>query len=354
MGGVLFIDEAYYLYRPENERDYGDEAIEILLQVMENERDDLVVILAGYKDRMDDFFRSNPGMSSRVAHHIDFPDYTVDELMRIAELMLDRRGLRALRRGRGGVPRVPRRGGCSQPRFAHARSVRNAIERTRLRQASRLVAAGGRLGRADLMSSDAPTYGRAASSPRGGGLARTASSRRARRAGARRSGPCSCGSGSAAACVPPGPRASSTSGRPGVVGTSEPARTAADSRGAWPSASKVPAATITAALARTSSSSSSGSGTRVADRGQHRAGLVNPHPGRPQGVEAEQDVGRSGQRAGRRAQRGQRAVEGSHSRLATVREHSVGRTVTPFALGYLSRSRVTPWGCGYGSPFWSW
>ncbi|MDQ4041165.1 MAG: AAA family ATPase, partial [Actinomycetota bacterium] len=87
-GGVLFIDEAYYLYRPENERDYGVEAIEILLQVMENERDRLVVVLAGYKDRMDDFFRLNPGMSSRVAHHIDFPDYTVDELVAIAELML--------------------------------------------------------------------------------------------------------------------------------------------------------------------------------------------------------------------------------------------------------------------------
>jgi len=88
MGGVLFIDEAYYLYRPENERDYGQEAIEILLQVMENQREDLVVILAGYKDRMDTFFRSNPGMSSRVAHHIDFPDYSASELIAIARLML--------------------------------------------------------------------------------------------------------------------------------------------------------------------------------------------------------------------------------------------------------------------------
>ena len=85
MGGVLFIDEAYYLYRPENERDYGQEAIEILLQVMENQRDDLVVILAGYRDRMDTFFASNPGMSSRIAHHIDFPDYSADELVAIAE-----------------------------------------------------------------------------------------------------------------------------------------------------------------------------------------------------------------------------------------------------------------------------
>ncbi|TGS56634.1 AAA family ATPase, partial [Mesorhizobium sp. M3A.F.Ca.ET.201.01.1.1] len=89
MGGVLFIDEAYYLYRPENERDYGQEAIEILLQVMENQRDDLVVILAGYAQRMDRFFESNPGFRSRIAHHIDFPDYSDDELLRIAEQMLD-------------------------------------------------------------------------------------------------------------------------------------------------------------------------------------------------------------------------------------------------------------------------
>src|SRR5215469_11415746 len=88
MGGVLFIDEAYYLYRPENERDYGQEAIEILLQVMENQREDLVVILAGYKDRMETFFSSNPGMMSRVAHHIDFPNYKPEELQKIAELML--------------------------------------------------------------------------------------------------------------------------------------------------------------------------------------------------------------------------------------------------------------------------
>ena len=88
MGGVLFIDEAYYLYRPENERDYGQEAIEILLQVMENQRDDLVVILAGYKDRMDTFFQSNPGMSTRIAHHLDFPDYSHDELLQIADRML--------------------------------------------------------------------------------------------------------------------------------------------------------------------------------------------------------------------------------------------------------------------------
>jgi probable Rubsico expression protein CbbX len=93
-GGVLFIDEAYYLHRPENERDYGQEAIEILLQVMENERDRLVVILAGYKDRMDEFFASNPGLFSRVAHHIDFPDYTREELMEIARRMLERQAYR--------------------------------------------------------------------------------------------------------------------------------------------------------------------------------------------------------------------------------------------------------------------
>jgi len=138
MGGVLFIDEAYYLYRPENERDYGQEAIEILLQVMESQRDDLVVIFAGYKDRMDRFFSSNPGMMSRVAHHIDFPDYSEDELMAIAGLMLRRmqyelsdaavtalREYIALRR--------------TQPRFSNARSIRNALDRARLRQANRLV-----------------------------------------------------------------------------------------------------------------------------------------------------------------------------------------------------------------------
>jgi probable Rubsico expression protein CbbX len=136
-GGVLFIDEAYYLYRPENERDYGVEAIEILLQVMENERDRLVVVLAGYKDRMDDFFRLNPGMSSRVAHHIDFPDYNVDELVAIAELMLKAESYEfspaAEEAFRAYLERRMRR-----PLFAHARSVRNAIERARLRHANRV------------------------------------------------------------------------------------------------------------------------------------------------------------------------------------------------------------------------
>ncbi len=139
-GGVLFIDEAYYLYRPENERDYGVEAIEILLQVMENERDRLVVILAGYKDRMDEFFRLNPGMSSRVAHHIDFPDYSAAELLRIGELMLAAENYvlseDAEQAFREYIVRRMRR-----PRFAHARSVRNGIERARLRHANRVYEA---------------------------------------------------------------------------------------------------------------------------------------------------------------------------------------------------------------------
>jgi len=138
MGGVLFIDEAYYLYRPENERDYGQEAIEILLQVMENQRDDLVVILAGYKDRMDRFFASNPGMSSRIAHHIDFPDYGVDELARIAGLMLAAMDYRFDEEAaRVFIDYLERRRG--QPHFANARSVRNALDRARLRHASRLL-----------------------------------------------------------------------------------------------------------------------------------------------------------------------------------------------------------------------
>jgi probable Rubsico expression protein CbbX len=138
MGGVLFIDEAYYLYRADNERDYGQESIEILLQVMENNRDDLVVILAGYADRMDDFFRSNPGMSSRIAHHIDFPDYGIDELAEIGRMMAAELGYRfaepALPILRDYLARRMRR-----PRFANARSVRNAVERARLRQARRLM-----------------------------------------------------------------------------------------------------------------------------------------------------------------------------------------------------------------------
>ncbi len=138
MGGVLFIDEAYYLYRADNERDYGQESIEILLQVMENNREDLVVILAGYKDRIDSFFVSNPGMGSRIAHHIDFPDYTLDELEDIGNLMIHAEGYRftpeAAQTFREYLQRRK-----EQPRFANARSVRNAIERARLRHASRMM-----------------------------------------------------------------------------------------------------------------------------------------------------------------------------------------------------------------------
>jgi probable Rubsico expression protein CbbX len=151
MGGVLFIDEAYYLYREDNERDYGQESIEILLQVMENQREDLVVILAGYKDRMDSFFLANPGMSSRIAHHIDFPDYTLDELEDIGKLMVRAEGydldLEAEKTFREYLKRRK-----DQPRFANARSVRNAIERARLRQASRLMVTDSPVGKAELIT----------------------------------------------------------------------------------------------------------------------------------------------------------------------------------------------------------
>jgi probable Rubsico expression protein CbbX len=152
MGGVLFIDEAYYLYRPENERDYGQEAIEILLQVMENQRDDLVVIFAGYRDRMETFFRSNPGMSSRVAHHIDFPDYTPAQLHSIAALMLGQMQYRLDSQADAALLEyIERR--IKQPHFANARSVRNALDRARLRQASRLFERrGGVLSKEDLVT----------------------------------------------------------------------------------------------------------------------------------------------------------------------------------------------------------
>jgi probable Rubsico expression protein CbbX len=153
-GGVLFIDEAYYLYRPENERDYGQEAIEMLLQVMEAERSRLVVVLAGYRDRMDTFFRSNPGMSSRIAHHIDFPDYTADELMSISRMMLEGRAYRLSADGELAFREyVERR--MQQPRFANARSIRNAIDRARLRQAGRLFELDRDLSRDELITIEA-------------------------------------------------------------------------------------------------------------------------------------------------------------------------------------------------------
>ena len=150
MGGVLFIDEAYYLYRPENERDYGQEAIEMLLQVMENQREDLVVVLAGYQERMNTFFQHNPGFRSRIAHHISFPDYTLEELTAIAELMLQQQNYifdEQARRAFGEYLELRRK----QPHFANARSVRNAIDRIKLRQANRLVTEGGCVPREQLL-----------------------------------------------------------------------------------------------------------------------------------------------------------------------------------------------------------
>jgi probable Rubsico expression protein CbbX len=137
MGGVLFIDEAYYLYKPDNERDYGQEAIEILLQVMENNRDDLVVIMAGYADKMDKFFSANPGFRSRIAHHIDFPDYSDEELLRIGTSMLSDQNYELDEGARAALAEyiALRR---DQPHFANARSIRNALDRARLRQANRL------------------------------------------------------------------------------------------------------------------------------------------------------------------------------------------------------------------------
>ena len=153
-GGVLFIDEAYYLHRPENERDYGQEAIEILLQVMENDRDKVVVILAGYKDRMDAFFASNPGMASRVTHHVDFPDYTPDELMEIAQRMLERQDYRLSADAEQAFREYLERR-MQMPRFAHGRSTRNAIDRARLRHASRLFDSDKPLGHDELMTIEA-------------------------------------------------------------------------------------------------------------------------------------------------------------------------------------------------------
>ncbi len=142
MGGVLFIDEAYYLHRPENEKDYGQEAIEILLQVMENQREDLVVILAGYRKRIEDFFISNPGFRSRIAHHIDFPDYDAGELLAIAEVLAAQSEYRLSPAARDAmVDYIARR--REQPNFANARSIRNALDRARLRQAMRLYAGSG-------------------------------------------------------------------------------------------------------------------------------------------------------------------------------------------------------------------
>lgn len=144
MGGVLFIDEAYYLYKPDNERDYGSEAIEILLQVMENQREDLVVILAGYKEPMDKFYESNPGLSSRIANHIDFPDYTVDELLKISKIMLEEQQYQLTAEAEKAlVEYITIR--KDRPLFANARSVKNALDRARMRQANRIFDSRGQI-----------------------------------------------------------------------------------------------------------------------------------------------------------------------------------------------------------------
>jgi len=144
MGGVLFIDEAYYLYKPDNERDYGSEAIEILLQVMENQRDDLVVILAGYKQPMDKFYESNPGLSSRIANHIDFPDYSVEELLKIAKMMLDEQQYQLTADAEIALREyITKR--KEKPLFANARSVKNALDRARMRQANRIFESRGQI-----------------------------------------------------------------------------------------------------------------------------------------------------------------------------------------------------------------
>ena len=154
MGGVLFIDEAYSLYRAENERDYGQETLEILLQVMENQREDIVVILAGYKDRMEEFFALNPGMRSRIAHHIEFPPYSLEELYHIGLLMLERQGYRlSPEAGQAFREYLERR--MALPNFAYARSVRNALDRFKLRQAYRLYQKAGPVTPEELMTLEA-------------------------------------------------------------------------------------------------------------------------------------------------------------------------------------------------------
>ncbi|MDQ6934124.1 MAG: AAA family ATPase [Actinomycetota bacterium] len=150
-GGVLFIDEAYYLFRAENERDYGQEVIEILLQEMESDRTSLVVIFAGYADRMSTFFSANPGLSSRVPHHIAFDDYTLDELIQIADLMVASENFRFDDDSRRAFSEYLELR-MKQPRFANARSVRNAVERCRLRQAKRLVELQRSLTKNDLIT----------------------------------------------------------------------------------------------------------------------------------------------------------------------------------------------------------
>lgn len=152
MGGVLFIDEAYYLYKPDNERDYGSEAIEILLQVMENQREDLVVIFAGYKERMDSFYESNPGLSSRVANHIDFPDYTPEELIHIGRMILEEQQYKMTSEAETALLEYIRRR-SQMPLFANARTISNAIDTARMRHANRMFNSGDKvLTKSDLVT----------------------------------------------------------------------------------------------------------------------------------------------------------------------------------------------------------
>lgn len=159
MGGVLFIDEAYYLYKPDNERDYGSEAIEILLQVMENQRDDLVVILAGYKDRMDIFYESNPGLASRIANHVHFPDYSAEELLAIAKIMLAEQQYKITSQGEEVLLKYIQLR-KQQPLFANARSIKNALDRARMRQANRIFELNSQvpLTKADLVTLDTSDF----------------------------------------------------------------------------------------------------------------------------------------------------------------------------------------------------
>merc|ERR1712039_1064554 len=155
MGGVLFIDEAYYLYKPDNERDYGAEAIEILLQVMENQREDLVVIFAGYKDKMDSFYESNPGLSSRVANHIDFPDFTPSELIQIARLMLEEQQYRMTAEAEEIFLEYLKKR-IESPLFANARTITNALDAARMRHANRMFNSGEKiLTKSDLVTIEA-------------------------------------------------------------------------------------------------------------------------------------------------------------------------------------------------------
>jgi probable Rubsico expression protein CbbX len=174
MGGVLFIDEAYYLHRANDSRDYGQEVIDILLQVMENKRDQFVVVLAGYKDRMETFFTSNPGMRSRIAHHLDFADYQIDELVAIGQLMLQQSSY-YLSEDAERAFRDYLKGQVHLPDFGNARSVRNELERARLRHARRLAADPHRAWtREDLMRLEAADILDRSDDPLSGGLGQPA------------------------------------------------------------------------------------------------------------------------------------------------------------------------------------